>query len=66
MDRNLHAGSGTTAVAAVREGFQVILCENDPESQEDIRRRFTGEPAPSDDPGYVMIEDDIPIEVNPE
>jgi DNA modification methylase len=34
------AGTGTTAVAAVREGFQVILCENDPESQNDIRHRF--------------------------
>ena len=34
------AGSGTTGAAAVNEGFQVILCENEPECQDDIRRRF--------------------------
>jgi site-specific DNA-methyltransferase (adenine-specific) len=36
------AGSGTTGTAAVREGFQIILCENETEYQDDIRRRFIG------------------------
>lgn len=34
------AGTGTTAEAAIREGFKVTLIEREPEYQEDIRRRL--------------------------
>jgi DNA modification methylase len=34
------AGSGTTGHAALLEGFHSILCENEAEYQDDIRRRF--------------------------
>ena len=34
------AGSGTTGEAAIREGFDAVLIERDPESVVDIRRRM--------------------------
>ncbi|HMA74026.1 MAG TPA: DUF2800 domain-containing protein [Xanthobacteraceae bacterium] len=43
------AGTGTTAAAALAEGFEAVLCENEPEYQRDIMKRFeTGDlPMPS-------------------
>lgn len=38
---DLFAGTGTTGVACLREGFAVTLMERDPEYIEDIRARFT-------------------------
>lgn len=38
------AGSGTTGAAALAEGFNVVLCEMDPQFAADIRRRLSGEP----------------------
>lgn len=52
------AGSGTTGTAAVREGFQTILCENDPEYQDDICRRFSEIPIDDGD-GFIMVNTDI-------
>ena len=34
------AGSGTTGIAAVRKGFQVVLCEREAEYVADIKARF--------------------------
>jgi DNA modification methylase len=36
------AGSGSTGIAAVREGFNVILCEKEDEYCQDIQRRVPG------------------------
>jgi site-specific DNA-methyltransferase (adenine-specific) len=35
------AGSGTTGMAAQREGFACVMCEREDEYVEDIKRRFT-------------------------
>jgi site-specific DNA-methyltransferase (adenine-specific) len=44
------AGSGTTGIAAQREGFNAILCEREADYIEDIMRRFAERPEASKAP----------------
>lgn len=41
------AGSGTTGEACRAEGMRAVLCEREPEYQDDIRRRLTRSAAPA-------------------
>jgi site-specific DNA-methyltransferase (adenine-specific) len=56
------AGSGTTGSAAVNEGFQIILCENEAEYQADIRKRFR---ELQNGNGIVMIDENIELDEAP-
>jgi site-specific DNA-methyltransferase (adenine-specific) len=48
------AGSGTTGMAAQREGFSCVMCEREDEYVEDIKRRFTAVPDSQESPSNQM------------